>query len=157
MGSRTFLGLGIIALMFFGGVAMLFFSAVPTYEKAGELVIQEKSTQAMITNVWDEQEDQGPHGGTTTQRYASYSFDLNGMQYSGKSRVSRDYNQSGAITIYYLPSNPSNCAIDPRGDLTNAREGLLFVIVWILIVFGIGVGFLVAIRRGVQSTRIGNY
>ena len=155
MGSRAFLGLGIIALMFFGGIAMLFFSAVPTYEKADELVRHEKSTRAMITNVWDDV-DSDSHG-TTIQRYANYSFDVNGMQYSGKSRVSRNYNQSGAITIYYLPSNPSNCAIDPRGDLTNAREGVLFVIVWILIVFAIGVGFLVSIRRGVQFTSSRNY
>ena len=133
---------------------MLFFSAIPNYHKASELLSQEKSTRAMITNVWDEMDDGGPHGSSTTQRYANYSFNVNGVNYSGKSRVSRNYNQSGAITIFYLPSNPSNCAINPSADLTNAREGVLFVIVWILIVFAIGAGSLIAARRGV---RFGNY
>lgn len=131
---------------------MLFFSAIPTYKKAGELLSQEKPTQVTITNVWDELDDGGPHGSSTTQRYASYSYNVNGINYNGKSEVNSNYNQNGAITIYYEPRNPSISAIDPKSDFTHARLGVIFVIVWIMIVFAIGVAVLVAISRGVQFT-----
>jgi|GEM_PF-1991912 len=146
LGSRTVTqanplgGLVIIGLMLCFGVSMLLFGVLPDYRKAEDLVNTGMPVTAQITGVYTRSKSH--------TKYAEYTFELNGQFYHGSSDYQGSYGDRGPIQVWYLPSDPTYSNSNPASKLKNAQTGIVFMIIWNLIIGGIGGGVFLKWKSG---------
>ncbi len=112
----------LLSLMALIGLGVLFGVALPDYRKAIQLSESSQSTQAILTGVYSKSKG--------NRRYARYTFTVNGQSYDGQSDYGGGFGDSGNITIYYLPTDPSYSAINPEGKKKGTLFALAFLGVW---------------------------
>lgn len=132
-------GFIVVSIMFLAGAAMLLFSAYPTFVNANKLAQFSRATDAQITGVFDQPDENA--------RQADYAFVVNGVNYSGSADYSGGYGDRGPLRIYYLPSDPNFSCVDLAATAKNAKFGLIFVLVWELIIGGVLYGVSSQISR----------
>ena len=132
----------IIVLMSTMGLAMLFFAAIPEYQKSEKLVNTGMPITAQITGVYTKSK--------SNKRYAEYSFDLNGQFFHGSADYQGAYSDRGPIQVWYLPSDPSFSAINPTAKMKNSQYAIVFMVIWNLLVGGIG-GFVFLKARATRG------
>jgi hypothetical protein len=105
--------IGLVGCATFGYLLSLFGGA---YSKAAALVASSQTANAEITGIFAKS-----RGNVKT---VHYTFEVNGVKFKGESNSTGDDDNRGAIMIHYLPSDPTNSAIDPKSRLVNAKVGL---------------------------------
>jgi hypothetical protein len=134
-------GLVVISLMVAGGIGALLFYAIPAHSNAKALVDHGRPTQAQVYAVYDRSGRRERRG-----RYAIYRFTVEGREYEGKTDTTEGYGFRGPIKVFYLPEDPSVSAGAPADELSRCRRDLVFVVVWIVFVSGVG-AFVLRMKR----------
>ncbi len=119
----------VVSILAVAGLGALFFSSIPAYLNSQKLMNQGKTVVGSLNRRYSPVD-------TSSQptQMASYTYQVEGRYYHGIEKYAQPTPASSPIVIHYLPDNPSFAAINPAQKASDLRRGMLFLILWNVVV-----------------------
>jgi hypothetical protein len=112
------------------GAGFLFAYCVPEYVKAERLVDSNRTARATIESVY-----QSKGNG----RFANYSFDVEGVRFTGKSEYEGDVPYRTTVPVYYLADEPAFSSLEPKASAGRLKSAVFLLVLCIVMVAGLAV------------------